>query len=118
MRARLVHSYKKQPVLTLLFAVALLASVFFGGRLIVHSVFWANPAHRDQTIAGWMTPGYVAHSWQVPNEIVGDALGLTKDSFQPGQTLDELAKARGVPFQSLSVDLYNAITAFRTAPHD
>ncbi|WP_425101174.1 hypothetical protein [Tropicibacter sp. S64] len=110
--------FRKRPVLTGIFALALVLSVVFGVRLVLHGLYWADPAHRDETIAGWMTPGYVAHSWHVPNQLVGDALGFTKETFQPGQTLDELAKARGVPVEALKQALYSAITDHRAQPHD
>lgn len=118
---RFRSSFNRHPILTGVFALALVLTVFFGGRLVLHTVYWSDPAHRDQTIAGWMTPGYVAHSWRVPNKLVGDALGFTKETFQPGQTLGELARERGVTVDDLKQTLDAAIAAFRVqeaAAHD
>lgn len=115
---RLRESFRRQPLLTGIFALALVLTVVFGGRLVLHSLYWADPAHRDQEIAGWMTPGYVAHSWKVPNKLVGDALGFTKETFEPGQSLTELAAERGVPVESLTALLYTAITEHRAGAHD
>ncbi|MFZ7091926.1 hypothetical protein [Primorskyibacter sp. 2E233] len=115
---RLRAAFRRHPILTSGFTLALLLTLFFSGRLVVHSFYWADPTHRDEQIAGWMTPGYVAHSWHVPPEIIGGALGFTRETIVQGQTLDELAEARDVPFDQLAKDLEAAILEFRTTRND
>lgn len=104
---------KRHPILTALFAISVALTLYFGARLVLHTIYWADPAHQDQTIAGWMTPGYVAHSWNVPPILVGEALGFTKETIVRGQTLEELARARGLSVEDLSQTLYDAIAEFR-----
>lgn len=55
------------------FALAALASLFFGTRFVVHAIYWSS--HRDEPIAGWMTVGYVAHSYDVEPGLLREALG-------------------------------------------
>jgi hypothetical protein len=47
-------------------------------------------------VEGWMTPGYVQRSYDVAPEALADALGVDPGTAR-GQTLNELAKARGLP---------------------
>lgn len=77
----------------LLFLAGLAVSLFFLVRLTVFSLYWADPAHRHQAPAPWMTPGYIAHSWEIDPKALTAALGV-----EPGSrpTLQDIARARGV----------------------
>jgi len=101
------------PVATALMALALVVAVVFGTRAVNGYLYWHDPAHQDETIAGWMSPRYVATSWQVPPEVVGNALGLEKE--KPRRlTLDQLAQERGVTLAALTTQIRAGIDAYRT----
>lgn len=110
MFAFLRRIWQAAPVATVILSGALLVGLFFAVRLVAFWIYWADPAHRDQAIEPWMTPGYVAHSWGVPREVAFEALAL-----QPGRprSLDDLAAARGITVEALAQDLQAAIDAFR-----
>lgn len=101
------------PLATLLLAAALLASAFFGTRAVLFTVYWADPARREQQIAPWMTPGYIAHSWQVPREVVFDALRAPVPPPRGPMNLEELAALNGVSVDELIAEAEAAIAAFR-----
>ena len=105
--------WKRHPWVTAIFAVATIAVVVFAVRLAAFALYWADPAHRNQAIAGWMTPGYVAASWDVPKPVVMDALGFEERGKR--QSLEALAEERGVPLRSLIEALEAAIDAHRQA---
>ncbi len=107
--------WKNHRWLLIAFVVAAALSVFFGVRTVMFTLYWSDPANRDQAIAGWMTPRYVAHSWHVPPEVVQEALGLTGDGAGRRVTLDELATARGIDTATLGAELDAAIAAFRAS---
>ncbi len=100
------------PVATVILAVALAAGVFFGVRTTAHWVYWNDPSHRDQSIAGWMTPGYISHSWHVPREVVTEALGLPRGPKGKGN-LNRLARLQGRSVEELTAAVEAAIAAFR-----
>lgn len=100
------------PVATALMALALVLALVFGVRAVRGYLYWHDPAHHDQTIAGWMSPRYVALSWNVPPEVVGNALGLDREKPKR-MTLSELAQERGVTLADLASQLQTAIEAFR-----
>jgi hypothetical protein len=102
------------PVATVVLVVALMASTFFGVRTVSNWVYWNDPAHIDQPIAGWMTPGYVAHSWDIPRPVMIEALALGEDDPK-GRNLKRLAEAQGIPLDELIARIEAAIMAHRAA---
>ena len=66
MMSKLVRIFRSAPLLASAFAVALLLTLWFGGQSIARAIYWADPQHQNQDVAGWMTVGYIARSWQVP----------------------------------------------------
>lgn len=115
---RLAAAWRRHPLLTTLFGLAVALTLFFAVRAIAFLIYWSDPAQRDQRIEGWMTPRYVALSWQAPPEVIRDALALGQDGVGARITLNRLARERGVPVASLITDLRAAIDASRTAPDD
>ena len=57
------------------FTAAFAITLFFGIRVISSAIYWNDPAHRNQTIEGWMTIRYVANSWQVPPKVIVECTG-------------------------------------------
>jgi hypothetical protein len=110
---RLAGAVARAPILSALFALALLGTALFGLRATVSTLRWADPARQDQEIAGWMTPRYVARSWDVPPELVAAALGLQQDGTGRRATLQEIAEARGLPLAALVSALEAAIADHR-----
>lgn len=107
------HLWRRHRWLFLGFLLALALALFFGVRATVFTLYWSDPARRDEAIAGWMTPRYIAYSWQVPPEVVGDALGLAADGMGRRVTVGEVAQSRGTSVDAVARDLAAAIEAFR-----
>ena len=103
---------RRRPALFAAFVLALAVTVFFAARLVVISVVWSDPDRRNQPIEGWMTPGYVVHSWQVPREVIADVVGTPPER---GLTLADLARMRGEDPAALIAALEAAIAAHRAA---
>jgi len=118
LKRRLLRLWTVAPVATVLLALALAATVLFGTR---SALLWADRhdrIQREQPVAAWMTPGYVAHSWHLPREAVIEALALDPKDGPPRETLSDLAKERGVPVESLITSLETAIAEHRAAHPD
>lgn len=108
----LARAWAEQRWLLLAFLAAVLVAAFFALRLVIFTIHWSDPARREQPPAGWMTPGYVAHSWGVDRKVVLEALGLPDPALGlEGRraTLEEIARARGVPLAQLLADLAVAL---------
>lgn len=96
------------------FALAAGVTLFFAVRLIVFSVYWADPAHRESLPEGWMTPGYVARSWHVSRDALRQALDLPDFAGHP-PTLAEIAQARGEPLPDFLAEVSAALDALQAA---
>lgn len=107
--------WRAAPLATVVLVVALLASGVFAARTVAFWIYWSDPAHHQQAIEGWMPPGYIARSWQVPPEVVTGALDLPTGRAGRPQPLDEIARERGVPVETLIAQARAAIDAWRAA---
>ncbi|OAN84291.1 hypothetical protein A8B78_07435 [Jannaschia sp. EhC01] len=114
MIARLRAAWRKAPWLMSAFAVALALTLYFGTRMTMSAIYWADPRHIDQDIAGWMSPGYVAMSWDVPREVMIAAIGQDPSPGRPHR-LEDIASARGVPLATLIEQIEAEIQSFRNA---
>jgi len=101
------------PVATVILGLSLAVGAFFLVRITAFWIYWSDPAHRDVEIAAWMTPGYVAHSWQVPVKVVADAVHISFPSPQGPRSLEDIAAEQGVPLDELMQAAKTAITEFR-----
>lgn len=92
------------------FGLALIVTLFFAVRLVVHAVYWSQ--HRDAELAGWMTIGYVAQSYDVERADLARAVGL-----EPGSgrrlTIAEIARRTGQSVGEIETALLSAIQAER-----
>ena len=99
-----------------LIGVLVAASIFiaiFGFRAVASFVYWSDEAHQFQPIAGWMTPRYVGKSWQVPPEVVSDALDLELSGGAGRTSLEQLAETRGEDVSAVIETLNEAIAAHK-----
>jgi hypothetical protein len=108
--------WRTAPLLTAGLVVSLAVAFVFAGRLVLDAVYWRDPRHQDVTIAPWMTPRYVAHSWDVPPEVIRAALGIDPRQERRGPvSLRALAEAQEIPLPELIARLEVAIAAYRAA---
>jgi hypothetical protein len=98
----------------LVFTLALVAVVFFGTRVSMMWVYWSDPAHQDQPIAGWMTPGYIAQSYGVELDVIRAALALDADSPRR-MPLEEIARRSGDDRAELVAAIEAAVAAVRAS---
>lgn len=90
------------------FAAALVVVVVFALRLMLFTIYWADPAHRNQPIAGWMTPGYIARSHDVDLAVIRAALPITPAARS---TLAEIAAQTSIPLPVLIAHIEDAMRA-------
>lgn len=105
--------WQDHKLLVLGFMAALILTTVLFVRLIANVVYW--PQHRDTEISGWMTVGYVAHSYDVDKDGLIEALGIETD-LRRHLTLKAIADAQNMPLEELQNTLLNAVAAQRTNP--
>ena len=103
---------RRHPWLVGAFVLALGLTTFFGVRFVGHVRFWSDPAHRNQTVAPWMTVGYVARSWNLNGHDIDAEAGLPPPDGRP-LTLQEIADQRGVPVADILAGVETAIARLK-----
>ena len=78
-------------------------------RIARELIYWQY--HRDEEIRGWMTIGYVAHSYRVPPHVLQQALGLPDRPDR--RPLREIAKSQNRSMDEIRAILQDAITHAR-----
>lgn len=107
----------RQWLLAVVFLVAVAAAGLFAVRTVVNMLYWSQ--HHDEPIERWMPVNYIAHSYDVPPEVLWNALDLPdprterRRDFRP---LSEIAETRGQSFEEVRALLERAITGFRASP--
>ena len=104
--------WRSRPWLTSAFVLACAVTLFFAGRLTVYTIYWST--HQDVPIRPWMTVGYVARSWGLDPRTLDTEAGLPLPSVKGHpQTLEEIARDRGVPVTEVITTLQDAISTLR-----
>lgn len=116
MKAAFLQLWRDNRLLLIAFMLACVLTGVFGGRAAMDFIYWSDPEHRDQDIAGWMTPGYISHSWKVPPEIIGGAMGFTTKPPGRPPTVEIVAEQQGVEPGELAARIEAAIAEFRSQP--
>ena len=109
---RLIDAWRRHPILTTGFIIAVLFSVMFAIRSVVFVVYWSDPDHRNVALESWMTPRYIARSWDIPPEVVLSALGTDE---MPGRrlSLEDIARNLGISEEELEKRIHDAAIAYR-----
>ncbi len=100
-------------LLVLGFLGALILTAVLLVRLIADVAYW--PQHQDEPISGWMTVGYVAHSYAVDKDGLIEALGIETD-LRRHLTLTAIADAQDMSLAELRNALLKAVIDQRTNP--
>lgn len=101
-----------------LLVAAVIGMVFFALRLTIATSVWHMPPTPQDPIAGWMTARYIAKSWDVPPEVVAQALALEMDGTGRRVTLAELAAEQGTDVDTLIGNLRAAIATYQARQND
>ena len=108
------HFWRQNRLLVAGFVLAFVVMLFFAVRFTISTIYWSDPAHREQPIQPWMTIGYVSHSWKVPRQAFIDGLDLTPPTPGNPPTLAEIAKAKGMSDDQLKTQLETIIRDWKT----
>lgn len=84
----------------------------FGVRAVTQYIYWSDPAKQNQDLAGWMTPRYVARSYDVPPEVVKDAWDLDPDGPLKRASLEKIAEELGLTLEQMQAQVAQAAATF------
>ena len=100
MQSGIKRLWRDHKLLLLAFLLAATLTIIFAARMVIFSVYWASPDHKNQLLEGWMTPRYIAHSYRLERGDVRRILGFdpAPDSHQ---RLEDLIKDQSVTMEYL-----------------
>ncbi len=107
-------AFRRHPLLVSAFVLFTLLALVFAGRLAFRLSYWST--HQNETVAEWMTIGYVGHSWHLDPRAIDAAAGLPPPAGHP-LTLAEIAAERGVPVERIIADVEAAIAKLQAEEH-
>ena len=116
MRSAIGRLWREHRALFLAFALALLLTLFFALRTVVHALYWSNPAHLNRPLEPWMTPRYIARSYDLTDaELDGllRGIGIDPDALPFRPTLKRIARERGLPVSELIARLRDRLAERR-----
>ncbi|WP_417270441.1 hypothetical protein [Celeribacter sp.] len=100
------------PLATTALIGASVLALFFVIRLSVAMLLWHNSDHHEKDIEAWMTPGFISHAFNVPHEVILDAVDAPVPPPAGRMSLDEIATYRNVPITDVIAAAQAAVTAF------
>lgn len=112
---RIQDLWAHNRLLLVAFVVVICLACFFGLRAGGQFIYWSNPDHQDQTLAGWMTPRYVSQSYNVPPEVVQSAFDMADDGPPRRVSLETLATEKGMRMEDMQKRIDDAVDAWRAA---
>lgn len=112
------HLWTTQRPAVLAFLAAFCVLVFFAFNALADAIYWMDPRHQDQPLAPWMTPRYVAQSWDLPRDVLNDALLITPGETPRGISLRHLAETHETTLPDLQDRVTAAAEAYRAGGID
>jgi hypothetical protein len=110
---RLTDLWNHNRIALIAFVTVVCLAGYFGARTTAQVIYWADPTHQDQTLAGWMTPRYVARSYNVPPEVMREAFFLDPNGPPKRTSVDAIAAINDVSVAELQSRVDEAVTAWR-----
>lgn len=102
----------RHPLPTGVLVIALAGLTWFGARFVSELLYFSDPAHQQQSLAPWMSPYYVAKSWDLPREVIIREMQLEPDHKQP--TLADVVEHMGITLPELEARIRKAKDALET----
>jgi hypothetical protein len=100
----------RRRLLGLMFLVSLAFTIFCGVRTYQQATQLRSQA--DEPIQPWMNVSYIAHSYNVAQDVLHETLGLPTDQSDP-RPVGEIARAQGRSFEEVRAVLLDAIAQAR-----
>src|SRR3989338_4750661 len=103
--ALMLTLWRQRPYLVSAFLLACAVTLFFGARFVTKAVYWADPAHHNQAVQGWMTVGYIGKSWNIDPRRLDELAKLP---------LVEIARDRGVSVETVIAEVEAALAILQS----
>jgi len=118
MTAFLKFAISKHPYLSLIFGVGFGALIYLTVDVVAETIYFNDPAHRRQALEPWMTPRYVAMSWELPRPVIEEIFQLGPREDGPPPRLSDISERLDVGLEDLQAQIQAASDAERARSRD
>ncbi|MES2967292.1 MAG: hypothetical protein V4804_01005 [Pseudomonadota bacterium] len=102
--------WKRHPMLSVLFGLALIATLVFGVRALMF--FWTLSERAGRPVAAWMTPRYIVWTYGIETDTLARILRLPDDDI-PHAAVGLIAQEQGRPVHEVMDEIAAAVQAAR-----
>ena len=103
----LVHKF-----IVLGFVASVIAVIALSSTMLADAIYFDDPTHKDVKLEAWMTPRYVALSYDLPRPIMMELLEIDEDNTGP-RRLDRIAEEIGSTLDELTEKVRLAAIKYR-----
>lgn len=104
-------------LLVLGFLVSVIVVIFLTSTKLKDAIYFNDPAHKDVQLEAWMTPRYVALSYDLPREVMMDLINIDDKTKIP-RRMDHLAEMIGLSLGDMAVKVRQAAISYRAENSD
>lgn len=84
--------WRRRPLLTSAFVIALTLTLIFAAKAAFFYAYWTD--QRQNSVARWMSPAYIARTWKIDIEDIQEELALDDGQLR-GVPIARIARQRG-----------------------
>lgn len=100
------------------FGLSVVLAVWFGLTFLAEAIYFNDQRHQDVLLKPWMTPRYVALSYDLPREVVLRALELDPEGPPQRLRIGQIARMNGITIEELTERLRDEAEEYRENSSD
>ncbi|KFB08523.1 hypothetical protein [Nitratireductor basaltis] len=100
------------------FFLSVFLAVWFSFTFLAEAIYFNDDRHQDVVLKPWMTPRYVALSYDLPREVVFRALELDPQGPPQRLRLGQIARMNGMTIDELTLRLREEAAEYRENASD
>ncbi|MEH6726190.1 MAG: hypothetical protein V7703_08525 [Hyphomicrobiales bacterium] len=98
-------------------AASFFALVYFAGSFVAKLIYFNDPSHQNEALQAWMTPYYVALSYDLPRDTIKEIFEFT-DGFDGPKRMSFVAERLDVSLEELTEKVREAAQAYHGQAND
>ena len=99
------------------FILSVIVTVVLVFTHLAEAIYFDDPRHKNEDLQPWMTPRYIALSYDLPRPVVLDLLNIEEGSDFP-KRIDVLAERLGLSLSELTAKVRDTAASYKELNND